>query len=167
MTAVRTTTYNYEQSSESGRERHIRVPYARQTDVTPTLHDPVQVTGLIAGLMITGTNITLDAINSESVVNVADGAIYRHGVRNVLTYTAGPVAEATWGPINIGDPVYYDAEQDALTGNKLSTAVQQSDGATANTLFGHVLMMQDEDADDFEKGAAQVASQHLCAVMQV
>jgi hypothetical protein len=84
-----------------------------------------------------------------------------------LEYTAGPVAESVWGPINIGDPVYYDAEQDALSGNKLSTAPQQSDGATANTLFGNVVMMQDEDADDFAKGEALVASQHLCAVMQV
>lgn len=167
MTAVRTTTYNYEQSSESGRERHIRVPYTRQTDTTPTLHDPVQVTGLIAGLMITGTSITINATSSESIVNVADGAIYKHGVRNVLTYTSGPLAEATWGPINIGDPVYYDAEQDGLSGNKLSTSPLQSDGATANTLFGHVLMMQDEDKDDFPKGAAEVASQHLCAIMQV
>jgi len=165
MTAARTTTYDYEQSSESGRERHVRVPYARQTDVTPTLHDPVEVTSLLVGGNMCGTNVSLDAVNSESIVNFAVGAIYRHGVRNVLTYNAGPVAEATWGPINIGDPVYYDAEQDALSGNKLSTAPLSSAGA-ANARFGIVVMQQDETADDFPKGDDTGGVSVVCAVLQ-
>jgi len=167
MPKARLTTYDYEQSSESGRERHILVPYARQTDATPTLHEPVEVIGLLPGTQITGTNITLDATFSTSVVNVADGAVYRHGVRNVTSYAGGP-AEAAWAVINVGDPVYYDAEQDTLTGNKLSMSPLRSDGATANTLFGQVLMQQDEDADDFPKtdGLTPGASV-VCAVMQV
>lgn len=164
---TRSITQSHEVSSESGRERQLPVPYARLTDVTPTLHDPAQVTGLVAGLMITGTVITLDAVGSVAILNVADGARYLHNVRNVLTYNAGPVAEATWGPINIGDPVYYDAEQDTLNGIKLSTSPLQSDGATANTLFGHVTMLQEETAASFPKGAALVASTQECAVMQV
>lgn len=167
MPGARTTTYDYEQSSESGRERHVLVPYSRQTDTTPRLHDPVEFTGLLPGTQATGTSITLDATFTTSVVNVADGAIYRHGVRNCTAYAVGG-AENAWAAINIGDPVYYDAEQDALTGNKLSMAPLRADGATANTLFGHVLMQQDEDKDDFPKtdgltpGAAVV-----CAIMQV
>jgi len=163
---ARSTTYDYEQSSEGGRERHLRIPYSRQTDTTPTLHDPVEVTGLVPGSTLTGTNITLDATHSESIVNVAKGAVYRHGVRNVLTYTSGPLAEATWGPINVGDPVYYDAEQDSLSGNKLSTAPVQSDGATPNTLFGWVVLEEDQDTDDFPKGDDQEGAAFVLAICQ-
>ena len=166
MPGARTTTYDYQQSSESGRERHILIPYARQTDAIPTLHDPVEAIGLIAGLTVTGTNITLDAVYSTSVVNVADGAVYRHGVRNCTGYGGGP-AENAWAVINVGDPVFYDAEQDALTGNKLSMSALTSTGA-ANTLFGHVLMMQDEVAGDFPKTAGVTpGAAVVCAVMQV
>jgi len=162
----RTTTHDYEQSSESGRERHVLIPYARQTDATPTLHDPVEAIGLIAGLTVTGTNITLDAVHSTSVVNVADGAVYRHGVRNCTAY-AGGGAENAWAVINVGDPVFYDAEQDALTGNKLSMSPLTSAGAD-NTLFGHVIMEQDEDADDFPKTDGLTPGDAVvCAVMQV
>ena len=163
---TRTTTYNYEVSSESGRERHQPIPYARLTDQTPTLHDPAQVTGLVPGSTMTGTVITLDATNSEAIINIADGAVYLHNVRNVLTYAGGP-AEATWGPINVGDPVYYDAEQDTLNGIKLSTAPAASTNA-ANTLFGHVTMLQDEtNTADFPKGTAIAGSTQECAVTQV
>ena len=163
---TRTTTYNADVSSEAGRERMVRIPYARLTDVTPTIKDPAQVTGLIAGLMMTGTVMTIDATNSEAMLNIADGAVYLHNVRNVLTYTAGPVAEATWGAINVGDPVYYDAEQDVLNGIKLSTSPLQSDGATANTLFGQVTMLQEEDSTSFPKGTVTASTQE-CAVTQV
>ena len=163
--------YQYEVSSESGRERHVRIPWARLTDTTPTLSDPAQVTGLTAGRMLTGTVINAGTAvaaggTAEAILNVANAAVYWHYVRNVLTYTAGPVAEATWGAINVGDPVYYDAEQDALNGVKLSTSPLQSDGATANTLFGWVVMNQDEDADDFGKGTALAGSTQECAVLQ-
>lgn len=162
--------YQYEVSSESGRERHLAVPYARLTDTTPTLGDPAQVTGLTAGRMITGTVVNAGTTvalggTAEAILNVANGAVYFHYVRNVLTYTSGPVAEATWGAINVGDPVYYDAEQDALNAVKLSTAPLQSDGATANTLFGWVVLNQDEDADSFPKGGITASTQE-CAVMQ-
>ena len=162
---TRTTTYNADVSSEAGRERHTRIPYARLTDATPTIKDPAQVTGLVPGSTLTGTVVTINATDSEAIINVADGAAYLHNVRNVLTYAGGP-AEATWGPINIGDPVFYDAEQDTLNGIKLSTSPLTSTAA-ANTLFGHVTMLQDEDSADFPKGAALVASTQECAVTQV
>ena len=165
---VRTITQSYEVSSESGRERHVRIPYARLTDVTPTLHDPAQVTSVVAGTQMTGTVVTLDATDSVVILNVATGAAYFHNVRNVLTYNAGPVAEATWGAINVGDPVFYDAEQDTLNGIKLSTSPLQSDGATPNTLFGYVTMFQEEvNATDFPKGTAIAGSTQECAVTQV
>lgn len=163
---TRTTTYDYEVSSESGRERHVRIPYASLEDATPTLHDPAQVTGATGGLALNGTVITLDATTSDVIMNVADGATYRHNVRNVLTYSSGPVAEATWQPIAIGNRVYYDTEQDTLNGVKLSLAPLQSDGATANDPFGWIVLDQDEDGDDFGKGTDAVGSTHVCAVLQ-
>lgn len=163
--------YQYEVSSESGRERHVAIPWARLTDTTPTLGDPAEVTSVQAGRQLTGTVVNAGAAvaaggTAEAILNVARGATYYHYVRNVLTYSADPVAEATWGAINVGDPVYYDAEQDALNGIKLSTAPTQSDGATRNTLFGFVVLNQDEDADDFPKGTAQEGSTQECAVLQ-
>jgi hypothetical protein len=163
---ARTTTYNYEQSSESGRERVIRVPYSRLVDVTPTLHDPAAVTSLLPGAEITGTILTLDATNSVAIINVADGAVYRHNVRNVLTYNPG-VAELTWGLINIGDPVYYDSSASMPANCKLSTSPLNT-GAAANTRFGHIVMLQDEvDAGtDFPRGSASAGVTDAFAVMQ-
>jgi len=165
---TRSTTYDYEQSSEGGRERHELIPWSRLTDATPTLGDPAQVTGLPAGTQMTGTVINPGVVTTDPyvVMNVAHGAVYRHNVRNVVTYTAGPVAEATWRAIQIGDAVYYDPEQDVLNGVKLSLAPLQSDAATLNALFGHIVMMQDEDSADFGKGTTLVGSTHVCAVDQ-
>jgi len=147
---TRATTYDYEQSSESGRERHIRVPYSRQTDATPILHNPVEITSLLAGGSLCGTSVSLDAVTSESIVNVAVGAIYRHGVRNCTGY-AGGGAENAWAVINVGDPVYYDPLQLALSGDYLSISPFGAGGAGANSRFGIVVMQQDETADDFPK----------------
>lgn len=161
---TRSITASYEQSSESGRERMVRIPYARLTDQTPTLHDPARVTGLLAGGQMCGTVVTLDTVRSVALLNVAEGAIYLHNVRNVLTYQGGP-AELTWGPINVGDPVYYDPDSDAINGIKLSTAVAQQNG-TANPRFGIVVLLQEEGASDFPKGNAQAGSTQECAVLQ-
>ena len=160
---VRTTTQNYEVSSESGRERHIRMPYARLLDNTPTLHDPAAVTSLLVGVGLTGTIISLDATPSIAIINIADGAVYWHNVRNVLTY-AGAV-EATWGPINIGDPIYYDNSATMPANTKLSTS-PANNVAGANVLFGFAGLGRAETAASFPKGAALVASTQEVAVVQ-
>ena len=162
---TRSGTVGYQQSSESGRERMVKIPYARLTDQTPTIGDPAQITGLLPGAQMTGTVITVDAVDSEAMINRAEGAVYRHNVRTVLTYNGGN-AEATWGVINIGDPVYYDLTSDANHGVKLSTSPLQGDAATANARFGTVIMLQSEDADDFAKAAGAAGNTHLCAVDQ-
>ena len=164
----RTEIYDYEQSSEAGRERHLQIPYARQKDVTPTLGDPACVTSRIVGMETCGTVITINATTSEATINFAEGAIYRHNVRNVRTYNVDgpPQTEATWGAMNIGDPVFYDENQDALNGIKLSTAQFEGDGTTPNPRFGTIVMLQDECADDFGKGDAQEGVTELCAIEQ-
>ena len=163
---VRSHVYDYEQSSESGRERHVRIPYARLEDVTPTVGDPACVLCLVDGMEICGTVITINATTSEAIVNFAEGAVYRHNVRNVLTYNndGPPQTEAGWWAINIGDPVYYDDNQDDLNGIKLSTAPAHFDG-TPNPRFGTIIMLQDEDAGDFEKGDDQAGLSDLYAVL--
>jgi len=154
---------DYEVSSE-GAVRHWEIPYARLCDVTPTPTNAAQVTGLLDGHQLTGTILTIDAGTSTAVIDFTSGAVYRHDVRNVLTYAG---AEATWGPINIGDPVYYDdgATMVAL-GLQLSTSPLPTGGG-ANTLFGFVVASDPVDAALFPKGAALVASTQRCAVMQI
>jgi hypothetical protein len=156
----------YEQSSEAGRERMLPVPYSRLTDATPTLHDPVEVTSLVPGTQITGVSVALHAATNTAIVNVARGTVTRQNVRNVLTYNPG-VAELTWGPINIGDPVYYDHSVSMVAlGLQLSTSPIGTD-TVVNTLYGFVVMLQDETATSFPKGAALVASTQECAVMHI
>ena len=162
---VRTTTAGYQQSSEANRERMIKIPWSRQADATPTVHDPVQVTGVLAGAQMTGTSITLDAVRETSMLNVDAGAVFRHNVRTVSGYDGGN-AENAWTALNIGDPVYYDPTSDANNGVKLSVSPLQGDAATSNPRFGTILMLQSEDKDDFEKAAGASGNTHLCAVAQ-
>ena len=158
---------SYEQSSESGRERHLNIPYSRLEDGTPTLHDPACVIGLPTGTQITGTIIDLSATDLEVVLNHARGAVYRHYVRNVATYDLTiALHEETWRVINVGDAVYYDEESDFLNGVKLSFAPLESDAATPNPLFGWVCLLQDETYADFYKGIGSSGSTHLVAVVQ-
>lgn len=161
---TRTTTYDYEQSSEAGRERMVRIPYARLVDATPTLHDPAAVICAVLGQELIGTVISLDATNSEAILNTADGAVFKHNVRNVITYGGGP-AEASWRALNVGDKVYYDDTATMPTDTKLSTSPLDG-GGNANPVFGTILLMQDEVASDYPKGSASVGSTHVCAIRQ-
>ena len=161
---TRTTTQGYEQSSEAGRERLIKIPYARMADITPTIHDPAQVTGLLAGAQMTGTVITLDAVNSTVILNVAGAAVFRHNVRTANAYDGGG-NETGWVALNIGDPVYYDTDSDANNGVKLSAAPLLGSGV-ANPRFGTIGMLQTETAASFAKLAGATGNTHLCAVIQ-
>ena len=92
------TVAGYQQSSEGGRERHIRVPWSRQLDTTPVLHDPVAITSVIVGSEVTGTIITVGTVaDPVSIVNVAEGAKYVRLVRNVRT--SGAVANPRFGTV--------------------------------------------------------------------
>jgi hypothetical protein len=168
---------DYEVSSE-GAVRHWEVPYARFHDVTPTPTNAASVTGLIPGAELCGTLLTIDATRSFAELDVTAGMVYLHDVRNVLTYAAGPAgAEATFGPINIGDPVYYDPSTTMIAlGIYLSTAPADNNagvGVNVNTIFGWVVPSTDATAGGFDTdsarfplGAALVGSTHRVAVMQ-
>ena len=154
---------DYEVSSE-GAVRHWEIPYARLVDVTPTPTNAAQVTGLLVGHMLNGTILVIDAGRSVAIVDFTPSMVYRHDVRNALTYNGGN--EATWGAINIGDPVYYDdgATMVAL-GIYLSTSPLNAAGV-ANSLFGYVVPADEVDMALFPKGGI-VASTQRCAVMQL
>jgi hypothetical protein len=159
---VESINHDYEVSSE-GAVRHWEIPYARLTDATPTPTNSAQVTSLLPGTQLTGTILTVDATDSIAVIDFTCSMVYLQDVRNVLTYNPG-VAELTWGPINIGDPVYYDHSASMPAGVYLSTSPTGTD-AVVNTLFGHVVPANENDT--FPKGAALVGSTQSCAVMQI
>lgn len=165
---VRTTTYNYEQSSEGSRERHIPLPWTRLVDVTPTLHDPFCVTSREVALQMCGTVITLGVAVTDPYVigNIAEGAIYAHNVANVCNWNATNTAADTYCQINIGDPVFYDTAADALWGYKLSLASHLGNETTPRPLFGFIVMLQTEVSGDFPKGSTSTHAPDLCAVLQ-
>lgn len=153
--------HDYEVSSE-GAVRHWEIPYARLTDTTPTPTNPAEVTSVLAGTQLTGTILTVDADDSVAIIDFTAGMVYKQSVRNVLTYAAS--VEASWGEINIGDPVYYDNSATMPAGVYLSTSPLDNLG-TANTLFGFVVP-EDVDSETFPKGAA-TASTQSAAIMQI
>ena len=168
MTVPTRELYAYEQSSESGRERHLLVPQTRLKDTSPTLGDPACVTSLIVGMEVCGTVITANATNDTAVINVAEGAIYIHYVYNLDDWAADDgIGGATYAAINIGDPVFYDNEADLLGHGKLTIAQYMSNNTTPKPRFGTVVMMQDECAADFPKPAEGAAADYyLCAILQ-
>jgi hypothetical protein len=154
---------DYEVSSE-GAVRHWEIPYARLEDATPTPSNPAAVISVLAGTQLTGTILTVDANDSVAVIDFTPSMVYRQTVRNVLTYNGG--AEATWGAINIGDPIYYDGSGTMPAGTYLSTSPADA-AAAANPLFGFAVPAEDDDMALFPKGAGGVASTQTVAVMQV
>lgn len=153
---------DYEVSSE-GAVRHWEIPYSRLADTTPTPTNPAQVTGLLAGQQLTGVILTVDPGRSVAIIDFTPSMVYYEDVRNVLTYSGGN-AEASFGAINIGDPVYYDASSTMPAGVYLSTSPLKIDGA-ANSRFGVVVPANEVDMALFAKGGATASTQR-CAVMQ-
>jgi hypothetical protein len=153
--------HDYEVSSEEA-IRHWEIPYARLEDATPTPTNPAAVLSEVPGTQVTGTLLVIDATRSVAIVDFTSSMVYLHGVRNVLTYNGGN--EATWGDINIGDPVYYDRSAGMPAGTYLSKSPLDSAGV-ANPLFGFVV--PEDETDVLPKGADGVASTNRCAVMQV
>ena len=151
---------DYEHSS--GPVHTIAVPYARLTDATPTVGNPCELTSVLAGTQLCGTIMSIDAGDSVAIVNIAPGFVGNWEVRNVLTYNAA--VEATWGAINVGDPVYYDSSATMPAGVYLSTSPLDNAGG-ANPLFGYVATITSEAAALYPLGG-NTASTQDCQVMQ-
>lgn len=126
---------NYE-VSVPGAERKWVIPYARLLDVTPEVGNPALVQGRVVAERMGGALLSIDADDSVAVIDFTPAKIYAWNVRNVLTYSAE--AEATFGALNIGDAVYYDASAVMPAGVYLSTSPLDNLGA-ANSVFGHIV----------------------------
>jgi len=156
-----TVNVNYEVSSE-GAVRHWEIPQARLENNAPVVTEAASVLSLLVGTQLTGTVLTVDAADDIAVIDFTCGMVYAHAVRNVLTYNAG--AENTFGPLNIGDPVYYDRSATMPATVYLSTSPADR-VAGANPLFGFVVPAY--FGDTFPKGAAIASTQSDVAIMQV
>ena len=129
-----TINHAYEVSSE-GEVHHWEVPYLRLVDTTPEeTHPACLQSQLLNGVQLTGTVLTIDAtLPAFAVIDFTPGMVYRQTVRNVRTYAP---AEATWGVINIGDPIFYDRTPALIAADiQLSTSPLDPAG-TANALYG-------------------------------
>lgn len=163
--------YNdYEVSSE-GAVRHWEIPYARITKNpvgAPIESNPVEVISAIVAILghkLTGTCLSIDAGRSVAVIDFTAGMVYRHWVRNVLTYDGGGAAN-TWGLINIGDPVYFDHGAAAIAADiQLSTSPAVI-GGDLNSFFGYVVATDEVDAALFAKAAAGAPLPVRCGVLQ-
>lgn len=151
---------DYEVSSE-GAVRHWDIPYDDLEDATPTPTFPAALTSRTDGTQLTGTILSIDAGDSMAVIDFTHSMVYEHYVRNVLTYADS--AEATWGAIDIGDPVYYDRSATMPAGCFLSTSPLDNTGA-ANPLFG--FRVPANDTDTAAAGAATASTQSV-AIMQI
>jgi len=169
---VETVHNDYEVSSE-GCVRHWEIPYARLTHNTPMETNAAQVIGLLPGHELTGTVLTIDAVNSVAVIDFTAGAVYRHDVRNCTGWAGGGAgAENAWALVNIGDPVYYDDSTNMPAGVYLSTSVNNNAaGPVANPLFGFVVPSDPVDMAAFlpaGKGIAIAPGSTLrLAIMQI
>jgi len=167
------TVHNdYEVSSE-GAVRHWEIPYARLCHATPMETNVNQVNGLLPGHELTGMVLTIDAVNSVAVMDFTAGMVYRNDIRNCLTYAGGGGgAEATWGLVNIGDPVYYDDSTVMPAGVYLSTSPNNNAAApVANPLYGFVVPANDADMALFLPAGRGIAiapgSTLRLAIMQI
>jgi hypothetical protein len=156
-------TDTYEVSSE-GSVRHWGIPYARCLINPPIPTEPTEVVGLPVGFQLNGTCLTVSgAPDNIAIVDFTPSMVYHQQVRTVLTYAG---AEASWGDLHIGDPVYYDTSVGVLpAGVRLSTSPIQSGGG-ANSLFGWIVATDQVDEALFPKLAGGAGNTHWCGVMQ-
>jgi len=97
---------------------------------------------------LTGVVKTYNADVTMAVVNIADGAIVRAYVANILTYTAGGHALTFEQAPVIGQPVYIDDSDDLGEGVTLSLSpLNQDNPGLPNPLAGWLFYCQDEYAD--------------------
>lgn len=156
-----TEEIRHDYQCSSNNLRTWEVPSARLIDTSPTVSNPAAVNGLdyANGHALTGIIISLGTSgggNAFAVLDVAPANMYFCEVRNVLTYDQA--VEATWGAINIGDPVYYDDSATMPAGVYLSISPLDNLG-NSNVKFGHVVGCTVDDMDDYPKGAATASTQ--------
>ena len=80
--------------------------------------------------------------------------------------SGGGPAEASWGPLNVGDPVYYDDTAATMPADFFLSTSPLNGAGLLNPLFGFVVAADEVDAALFPKGGVLGASLTNVAVMQ-
>lgn len=155
------TVRNDYQVSSEGSERHYEFKTSRLENATPTATQPFAVKSRTAGVQIVGTVLSFKSGDTKIIGDVTNNRVYKHKVRNVRTYSGA--AEATWGAIDEGDPIYYDRSSTMPSDVLLSTSPLDKDGA-ANPLFGWAVLINETDV--YPKGSTSASTQTI-AVMQI
>ena len=128
------------------------------------LHPIVAVGGIAEsgrGSALTGVvvSVNLSALGTATdrvVLNIADGAIVRQYVSNILTYAGEAPATFEQTPV-VGQPVYVDDSADLSEGVTVSMSPLNHAGL-ANPLAGYLWYCQDEIADGQVGGARATAT---------
>lgn len=113
---------------------------------------PLNKTGVVVSCNISTAGTATDRI----VVNVADGAIVRQYVSNILTYSGGAAATYETAPV-VGQPVYVDDSDDLSEGVTCSMS-PLNDAGVKNPLAGYLWYCQDEIADGQVGGSRSTAT---------
>ena len=101
---------------------------------------PFNLTGVVVSINMSVLGTATDRVE----VNIADGAIVRNYVANVLTYSTTPATFET-APV-VGQPVFVDDSNDLGEGVTLSMS-ELNDADVRNPLAGYLWYCQDEIAD--------------------
>jgi len=152
----------YEISSEGGGE-HWPVTRTRLEYPAGLPTNPCAVLSDTDGIQATGVILALSEDELEAEIDFSPNMVYRHLVRNVLTYDQA--AEATWGTIAEGDTIYYDRSATMPAGVHLSTSPLDSTGA-ANPIYGMRVKEYSEDPCA-AVGSAIAGSTEEIGVMQL
>jgi len=150
-----TVRSDYEVSSESA-IRHWEFTKTRLENATPTATEPFALLSGVDGQQLCGTVLTSVSGDTKIVGDVTNSMVYKHYVRNVVSYAAG--AESVFTAIVEGAPIYYDRSSTMPSGVYLSLSPLDENG-DANPFFG-TAVLENED-DTFAKGAATASTQEV------
>lgn len=128
------------------------------------LHPVVAIGGIaetgrgsaLTGVVVSVNMSVLGTATDRVVLNIADGAIVRQYVSNILTYSGEAPNTFETTPV-VGQPVYVDDSADLSEGVTLSMSPLNHAGL-ANPLAGYLWYCQDEIADGQVGGARATAT---------
>jgi hypothetical protein len=142
----------------------VRSESTTKDQLAPGLHPVVAIGGIaeggrgsaLTGIVVSVNLSVLGTATDRVVLNIADGAIVRQYVSNILTYSGEAPDTYEQTPV-VGQPVYVDDSADLGEGVTLSMSPLNHAGA-ANPLAGYLWYCQDEIADGQVGGARATAT---------
>jgi len=155
---------DYEVSSEGGGQHwpvlRTRLEYPAGLPTNPAA--VLSQLGTSSGTEATGTILSLSKDGLSAEIDFSTNMVYRHSVRNVVTYSAGD--EYTFAAIHQGDVIFYDRSSTMPAGVHLSLSPCDENGY-ANPIFG-IRVKESQDDPCADAGGATASTQEV-AVMQL